>query len=119
METGDEPALFKRQKGMETQRHQRARSHMQSIPSVFSPSVFSPSVFSLSVFSLPVFSLPVFSLPVFSLSVLSVPLCFKKGVQRICERVCARVLRAMVRLGYRLGLWRWQARSLASLPRRR
>jgi len=127
---------------------QRARSYMHSIPSVFSSGLltlrsFHTPVFSHSgLFTLRSFHTPVFSHSgLFSLRALWASV-FQKKVQRVCERVCARVwstrvsparlaqgllrvqvcwpkLRAMLRLGYRLGPWRLQARSRASLPRRR
>ena len=108
---------------------------------LFSHRLFSHRLFSHRLFSHRLFSHRLFSHRLFSLCALCVSV-FQKKVQRVCERVCARVwstrvsparlaqgllrvrvcllkLRAMRRLGYRLGPWRLQARSRASLPRRR
>ncbi len=121
------------QKGRKAWKHGGTRGHGVTC----SPSP--PS--SLPVFSHRLFSHRLFSLRLFSLRALWASV-FQKKVQRVCERVRARVwsirvsparlaqgllrvpvcllkLRAMRRLGYRLGPWRLQARSRASLPRRR
>ncbi len=117
------------QKGRKAWKHGGTRGHgVTCIPSPRS--------------SLPVFSHSgLFTHRLFSLRALWASV-FQKKVQRVCERVRARVwstrvsparlaqgllrvrvcllkLRAMRRLGYRLGPWRLQARSRASLPRRR
>ncbi len=118
----------------------RLFSHRLFSHRLFSHRLFSSRLFSHRLFSLRLFSHRLFSLRLFSLRALWASV-FQKKVQRVCERVRARVwsirvsparlaqgllrvpvcskLRAMRRLGCRLGPWRLQARSRASLPRRR